>query len=289
MDEAKKWTGERLETFVYNENTNEHLHRYAIAMQLVAGKRVLDIACGEGYGSNLMASVASSVTGVDIDMDTVEKAAEKYDRQQLFFLQGSASSIPCANQSFDVVVSFETIEHHDKHHEMMAEIKRVLAPGGLLLISSPDKLYYSDTTGYKNPYHVKELYRTEFEGLINQYFSHASFFGQRSFYGSLIAPFGSTATAQEPGVYTASYTSVKHTTMQAVYILALAGNGPLPHVNTSILNGAEVLEHKFEAYRIEVTKDAVAVITKEIRSSWSFRIGHFILAPVRLIKRLFHA
>ena len=129
MTEIKTWTGERLETFIQNENTNEHLHRYAQCLELVTGKVILDIACGEGYGSNLLADEAVNVTGVDIDGETITKAAAKYKKNNLNFLKGTADKIPCSDGVFDVVVSFETIEHHNKHDEMMLEVRRVLKPG----------------------------------------------------------------------------------------------------------------------------------------------------------------
>lgn len=288
MTNIESWTGERLETFVYNENTNEHLHRYALAMQLVRGKRVLDIACGEGYGSALMAGIAASVMGVDIDAATIARAKEKYTGNSITFLTGSVDAIPCADAGMDVIISFETIEHHNRHKEMMQEIKRVLAPGGILLISSPDKLNYSEKPGFTNPFHVKELYRAEFETLINTYFTHTLFMGQRSFYGSMIAPITANQPTAALSVYKGSYETVSRLEMEPVYIIGLASDGPLPEFNASVLDGAEVLKMQYEAFRIEVTKDAVAVITKEIRSSLSFRLGYFILSPLRLIKHLLH-
>ena len=76
--------------------------------------------------------------------------------------------IPLDDDSVDLVISFETIEHHDKHHEMMAEIRRVLAPEGILMLSSPDKKYYSDIPKFQNSYHIKELYFEEFKDLVAQ-------------------------------------------------------------------------------------------------------------------------
>ncbi|MBL7749096.1 MAG: class I SAM-dependent methyltransferase, partial [Chitinophagaceae bacterium] len=165
MSNNANWTGERLETFVFNESTIEHLHRYAIACGLAAGKTVLDIACGEGYGSYLLAAKAASVTGMDIDNTTIKKATQKYPKENLRFTQATAEKIPAADAQFDMVVSFETLEHLEDHDTMIKEIKRVLKPGGLLVISTPDKKNYSDKRNYKNPFHLKELYRNEFEAL----------------------------------------------------------------------------------------------------------------------------
>lgn len=164
----------------------EHLHRYGIAQKLVKGKRVVDIACGDGYGSYLMSKYASKVTGIDISQDAVNYAKECYVAENLNFIEGSAFNIPLEDKCVDVVVSFETIEHHDLHEEMMAEVLRILKNDGLLIISSPDKLNYSDKPKYKNPYHVKELYFHEFKDLIQKHFSKVIFFRQKSIIGSLI-------------------------------------------------------------------------------------------------------
>jgi len=180
----KKWTGERLETFVSNETTVEHLHRYGIVMPFIENKTVLDIACGEGYGSKLLSSKALKVIGVDIDPETIENAINKYKASNLTFIQGSADKIPAEDAFVDVIVSFETIEHHDKHNEMMNEIKRVLKPGGILIISSPEK------TGEIsfNEFHVKELTRREFTELIAANFKFYKLYNQKIVYGSLITP-----------------------------------------------------------------------------------------------------
>ena len=107
----------------------EHLHRYAIARELCSGLAVLDIACGEGYGANLLAERARSVVGVDIAPDAIVHATGKYSSPKLQFRVGTCAEIPCADESFDLVVSFETIEHHDQHEEMMIGIRRVPRPG----------------------------------------------------------------------------------------------------------------------------------------------------------------
>jgi len=180
----KNWTGERLETFVLNETTVEHLHRYGIVMPYVENKIVLDIASGEGYGSKLISTRAQKVTGVDIDPATVQNAIDKYQAPNLTFLQGSADKIPVADSSVDVVVSFETIEHHDKHEEMMKEIKRVLKPGGVMIMSSPEKT--GDVSF--NEFHVKELSRSEFIDLVRAHFKFSKFYSQKIVFGSMIAP-----------------------------------------------------------------------------------------------------
>ena len=166
----------------------EHNHRYRFASQFVADKDVLDIASGEGYGSAWLARHARSVIGVDISPETVAHAKVRYAAGNLEYRVGSCSAIPLGEATVDVVISFETIEHLHEHEEMMREVKRVLRPGGVLVISSPDKFEYSDKPRFQNPFHVRELYRSEFSALLFQHFRHVALYGQRVLVGSVIFP-----------------------------------------------------------------------------------------------------
>ena len=183
-----KWTGERFLPEVDGNVKIEHMHRYQIALNFAQGKKVLDIACGEGYGSNLLAKAASSVIGVDVAYEAILHAKKKYSCNNIRFIQGDCAAIPISNNYIDLVVSFETIEHHARHKEFILEIKRVLKKDGLLIISSPDKKEYTDFVGYINEYHLKELYYSEFEQLIKENFKHFSILGQRIKFGSYITP-----------------------------------------------------------------------------------------------------
>src|SRR6266536_6693906 len=115
----------------------EHIYRYRFATRFVRGKRVLDIACGEGYGTAALSRAgAASVIGVDISEETCEHARRKYGVDAR---QGSADQIPLPAQSIDVVVSFETIEHVERPEAFLDECLRVLAPGGMLVLSTPNR------------------------------------------------------------------------------------------------------------------------------------------------------
>ncbi len=182
------WTGERYVPQLRGTIALEHLHRYAMATEFVSRKRVLDIASGEGYGSEMLAKRAASVVGVDIDEASINHAQKKYQKENLIFKQGSCTAIPLADHSVDVVVSFETIEHIKEHEKMFEEIKRVLVPGGLLIMSSPEKHEYTEVPKHYNEFHVKELYYDEFEELVKKSFKNYSILGQRVLYGSGIFP-----------------------------------------------------------------------------------------------------
>lgn len=188
------FTGERFIPTEDGEIRYEHMHRYCWARSLCAGRSVLDIASGEGYGSALLAQVAQSVTGVDISQDAVDHASRLYAAHaNLRFRQGSATRIPVDDASMDVVVSFETLEHLAEQEEMLTELRRVLKPEGLLVISSPNKKVYSDDRDYVNEYHVKELYFDEFEALLHRHFGATRHFGQRFLTASALLPLDTPA------------------------------------------------------------------------------------------------
>jgi SAM-dependent methyltransferase len=134
-----KFTGERYTPSEQGEIRLEHYHRYALALSLAKSKMVLDVACGEGYGSALLSETASEVVGLDISQEAVAHASKVYQgRANLQFLQKSAFDTGLPDDSFDLVVSFETIEHLLEQGQMLTELRRVLKPDGLLLISSPN-------------------------------------------------------------------------------------------------------------------------------------------------------
>ena len=176
------FTGERFQPGCAGEIAYEHWHRYAFARQFAAGKRVLDAACGEGYGSAALGAVACEVVGVDIDADTVANANARYALPgRVRFVEGSCSALPFEDATFDVVVSFETIEHLDAADQptMLAEFARVLKPDGLLVISSPNKRLYSDARGYVNEFHRHELYRDGLATLLSSSFPAQTWYHQR--------------------------------------------------------------------------------------------------------------
>jgi SAM-dependent methyltransferase len=185
---APEPTGERFYPSMRGLIRYEHMHRYALCVEMARGQEVLDIASGEGYGSALLGSVAAHVLGVDADPSAVAYARHRYYYPNVRFLTGLCTEIPAGDASFDLVVSFETLEHLDEHDLMLSEIRRVLRPGGRLVISSPNKLVYSDEPGYTNPFHVRELYYDEFVELLERHFPHVRIHGQRVAAASFVYP-----------------------------------------------------------------------------------------------------
>lgn len=222
-----KFTGERYVPTEGGDIRHEHLHRYAWCASLVEGKDVLDIACGEGYGSALLARGARSVTGVDIAAEAIQHAKMEYAKcEGLQFKQGDAAQIPLESGSVDVVVSFETIEHHDRHQEMIDEIRRVLRPDGLLVMSSPNRVVYSEQAGYHNEFHVKELDFAEFDTLLKSQFDQVCYFGQRLAVGSSIFTLESRSSDQTVVAFTDTGSEVvKRAASLAdpIYYIAVAG------------------------------------------------------------------
>lgn len=222
-----KFTGERFVPTEQGEIRHEHMHRYAWCAPLVAGKDVLDIACGEGYGSALLARLARSVQGVDISDEAVRHAKTQYHGiPGLEFLRGDASEIPLTDDSVDVVVSFETIEHHDRHREMISEIRRVLRPGGILIISSPNRVVYTELAGHHNEFHVKELDFSELDAVLKEQFDNVRYFGQRLAVGSSIFDLQSDESVRYIGALTDTGSEVVEraaSLADPVYFIAVAG------------------------------------------------------------------
>ena len=251
-------TGERFMPEVDADWTLEHTHRYFLAREAAQGKVVLDIACGEGYGSRLLADVAAKVVGVDISLEAVHHAAKKYTHPRLVFVQGSATAIPLADDSVDLVISFETIEHLAEHEAMLAEIRRVLRPGGMLCISSPDKYEYSDVPGYANEYHVKELYRDEFEDLLKRYFSHIQIQGQRVVFSSVM---GSEHDSAFVSWDKSGPESRAVGLSEAEYIIALAGDQPASPLPSSVLKTQVEQSNRVRELKLRMSDDLEAFRT----------------------------
>lgn len=244
-----KYTGERYIPSEQGELRVEHYHRYALAMSIAGGKVVLDLACGEGYGAALLCQVAERVVGIDISAEAIADARTTYaDYSNLDFESRSVTNTRLPDNSIDLVVSFETIEHLAEQEEMLAEIRRVLKPTGLLLISSPNRPVYSEDGKFKNDFHVKELDFTEFDRLLEPHFGQIEYYGQRLAMGTIIQPLvgnrSNYAAFSDDGNSVSAHTFDLKTPK---YYLALCGPSDvsLPSLDASILipNSLDLVEH----------------------------------------------
>lgn len=181
------FTGERFTPECVREIWYEHWHRYAFARPLARGKRVLDAACGEGYGSHLLSDVAAEVVGIDVDAASIEHARARYQgAPNVRFDAMDATRLSFPDRTFDLIVSFETLEHLLEQERLIEGFSRVLADDGLLVISSPDKRTYSEVAGFHNEFHVRELYREELLDLLSPHFSDIRLYGQKLLFQSVL-------------------------------------------------------------------------------------------------------
>jgi 2-polyprenyl-3-methyl-5-hydroxy-6-metoxy-1,4-benzoquinol methylase len=152
----------------------DHISRYEFAKKYVKKGVLLDIACGEGYGSAHLAPYASSTIGVDISKEDIEHAKKRYskDKNKVNFVADDAIHFLQKNKKkFDTIVSFETIEHLKEYRKFLIEIEKSLHTSGTFIVSTPNKLF-SDVLagGTFNEFHVKEFYMQEFVDLIKEIF-----------------------------------------------------------------------------------------------------------------------
>ena len=259
-DPILPFTGERYTPERDREIAYEHWHRYALARALAPGRRVLDAACGEGYGSALLARAGGQVLGVDIDPGAVAHARARYaGLAGLRFDTGDATALDALpDAGFDLIVSFETLEHVQAQERLLDGFVRLLAPGGLLLVSTPDKHTYTDLSGERNPHHVRELYRDEFEALLAARFPARRLYAQKLLFQSVLwtlddAPGATLSLTQDgPGIRDGL-------AYAPMYYLAACARDPrqLPPLPALSLFG-DAAESVYADYRDEVRRNRAA-------------------------------
>ncbi|MEE4173263.1 MAG: methyltransferase domain-containing protein [Xanthomonadales bacterium] len=264
MNEAMEFTGERFTPECVREIWYEHLHRYAFAAPLVKGMRVLDAACGEGYGAALLARSADRVSAVDVSAEAVAHARERYGSlDNLSFHEADVTRLPFEDDHFDAVVSFETLEHLEAQDAMLAEFRRVLKPQGFLLVSSPDKAVYTDQQGNDNPFHVRELYREELETLLRTHFPAIELLGQKLMFHSAIWSSGALETValqQMEGDARDTVQRTREAPQAATYLLALcaAEAGQIPARSADLWLFDDREETVYDHYHGEIRRNMAA-------------------------------
>ncbi len=235
-DQALEATGERLVPGLQHGELvhAEHLARYRLAAELAPSRRVLDAACGEGYGTRMLAAAgASASTGLDVDERTVAHARARYPDAS--FVAGDVRALPFENGSFDLVVSFETIEHVVGPERVLDEFARVLGDDGLLLISTPNKHRYL----VDNEFHVREFHHEEFVELLTARFASVELLLQQNLVASAVLPAalaGDETGAELPRLSFGKLAGVGPG--EELYTLALCGSGPGPELSPVVVAAA---------------------------------------------------
>ncbi len=262
IDGPLPFTGERFTPECVREIWYEHWHRYAFALGLARGKRVLDAACGEGYGSALLAHVAKTVLGVDIDAASVAHARARYGAQPgLRYEHADATALPFPDAAFDLVVSFETLEHLAAQEQLLAGFARVLDENGVLVISSPDKRTYSEQSGFRNEFHVRELYREEFSALLKPHFPHVRMYGQKLLFQSALWALDSDAPPNRGEVHTATNEGGSISAgfgYAPLYFVAVCAKRALPDTLPELSLFGDAEESVYAHYNHEIRKNMSA-------------------------------
>lgn len=252
------FTGERFVPECVREILYEHWHRYAWVRQLTRNQIVLDVACGEGYGSYFLSKTAHSVVGVDIDEPAIGHAKERYKSDNLRFAVADALSLPFDDSTIDVVVCFETLEHLEDHQGLLDEFKRVLKPSGWLALSSPEKASYSDQADYSNPFHVKELYREELETLLANNFTSYQLWAQKLTFASAVWSLNGTQRSIDTSIThwltmtDAEIHSAPSPQYQPQYILAIASMSGNQSGMPSLSLFSDIEESVYQHYNAEI-------------------------------------
>ncbi|MEU6641406.1 glycosyltransferase [Saccharomonospora sp. NPDC046836] len=264
-----EWTGERCVPWADDlQVIYEHYHRYAYALQFTEGKRVLDLASGEGFGSALLATTARKVVGLDIDPKTIEHARTTYPLANVRFELGSITDPDALSDepAFDVITCFEAIEHVREQEQLMELVLRRLAPNGIFLCSTPDVEIYTHDHGNQNPFHVRELGEDAFRDLLGERFPHVTLLRQSVAVGSLIHD-GGAGTGSEAHLLrrqSADSWSVEKGAPHT-YLLGIASGQPFDTAHTSVLLDPKLtLVQQGRAAEVAALSDAVRGLEEQL-------------------------
>jgi ubiquinone/menaquinone biosynthesis C-methylase UbiE len=167
----------------YNEISpwwGEHVFRYDEVIKRLKGfEKILDIACGNGYGTYVLSNaVHQTVIGGDIDTITISECEQRFKKKNLKYQVLDATKLAFEDNTFDVVVSFETIEHTTQFNKVLSEFKRVTKAEGVIFISTPNILVNSPGGEVLNPFHTQEWAYEELMEILSNAFSDVKLFGQ---------------------------------------------------------------------------------------------------------------
>ena len=181
-----------------SELWGEHRARYRFAARWVAGRCVLDVACGAGFGVHLLVSAGARTIGMDLDAHALAEARGLAPRANL--VRADGLRLPLPDASIDLVTSFETLEHVPDTRGFVHELRRVLRPGGRLVLSTPNRAF-GPPQRHQNPFHLQEFVADELAALLHEHFANVQLFGQRPVASYRYVPYLLVEPHREPAAW----------------------------------------------------------------------------------------
>ena len=155
-----------------------HFSAYKFCRDYVKDNNILDIGCGQGYGCNYLAGFARQVTGIDYNQEVIDYARDKYRNNNLTFEALNVKDFACLKKQFDIICSFQVIEHIADAARLLSDISSLLNYNGTFICSTPNRLDASPgSIKPLNKFHIKEYLLTEFRGLLKTSFKDVKIFG----------------------------------------------------------------------------------------------------------------
>jgi len=228
-------SGERIVPGFHHETVAyaEHVVRYLFAARFVRGKQVLDMASGVGYGADLLRSAgAAEVLALDRSAEAIEYGKKHHSKSRPAYVVGDVESLPLRSGQFDVVVSFETIEHVSDYQRFLTEVKRALRPDGLFIVSTPNRGVYVEG----NPFHTKEFTFDEFEEALAGHFRYVKTLSQDDWIASAVFLPEEMEGADKPIAGQPSlFKAVGKSPSETLYMVSLCSEVPLPEASQEVV------------------------------------------------------
>jgi 2-polyprenyl-3-methyl-5-hydroxy-6-metoxy-1,4-benzoquinol methylase len=251
----------------------EHIVRYLFAARFVVGKQVLDVASGVGYGADLLRSAgAGEVMALDRSPEAVRYGKEHHSKSTPAYVVGDVGSLPFHSDQFEVIVSFETIEHVPDYQRFLAEVKRVLRADGLFIVSTPNRGVYVEG----NPFHTKEFTLAEFEEALAHHFRYVRTFSQDDWIASAVLSPEEMEGADRPIAGELSlYKAVGKSPLETLYMVSLCSEAPIPEASqevvlTSLYEMRQYLEElarrdaEIERSRTDLSEQAARLAERDV-------------------------
>lgn len=248
-----------------------HMARYSMARPVAAGKRVLDIACGEGYGAYALATKwnAAYVTALDIAPDAIASAKRNFSADNINFDVASAYDLSkiFPQNSFDLIVSFETIEHLEDPERFLNELLKVATTDATIIISCPNDPRHYDEGDKGNPFHARKFTSSEFFGLAESILGPCN----RKFVGTPILGFGNYLAGAKSLTVGRNPSDIVHSNLNpSIAALAVAPDDRLEMDNSSYYVGVWGGENEFKetenivVYPCDMKSSAQADLADEV-------------------------